>query len=301
MKKFKEDETFLARWVENKLSAEELSDFQSEEEFELFNKINKEVSSFSVKSANLEADYNTIKHKIAPKSKVRKLARFYYAAASIIILIGLFQFVNSSKTIVADFGEKMLAELPDGSKVQLNAGSKIKYKRFFWESNREVNLQGEAYFDVVKGDTKFTVISESGYVEVLGTQFNIIDRKERFKVVCYSGKVAVNQTDSSKQYILTEGDAIQIYKNQISSTKTIANKPDWIQGISIFKNEAFTLVLEALERQYNAKIEVNNVDVSKRFTGSFVHNNLDTALQTTIPVMGITYKVSKDKKVIYLE
>ncbi len=301
MKKFQEDKNFLARWVENKLTSEELSEFQAEEEFALFDKINKEVSSYQVPKANVKGDYTKVKTTISSKGKVIQFKRFYYAAASIVVALGLFWFANSSKTIAADFGEKLLAELPDGSKVHLNSGSEIRYKRFFWNDNRIVNLEGEAYFDVIKGNTGLRVISESGQVDVLGTQFNIIDRKQRFEVVCYSGKVAVTKKNATEEFILEKGDKISIIENQVETTKTLEISPDWMNGVSLFKNETLLAVLEALERQYNVQIESNSVDTSRIFTGSFVHDDLESALKTTLPVMGITYQTSNNRKVISLK
>ncbi len=300
MKRFEEDKSFLARWAENKLTPEELTDFQSEEDYGLFEKINQEVSQFSVPKANIEGDYQKVKEKTSSKGKVISFARFYYVAASIIILLGLFWFLNSSKTITAEFGEKILAELPDGSKVHLNAGSEISYKRFFWDKNRTVNLEGEAFFDIEKGETGLTVISESGQVEVLGTEFNIIDRRQRFEVICYSGKVTVTKKNSAEKHILEKGDKITINENQFANTKVIELSPSWMNGISLFKNEPLINVLESLERQYNLKVERNKIDTSRIFSGSFVHNDLSSALKTTLPVMGISYQISKDHKKITL-
>lgn len=193
MKDFEKDESFLARWAENKLTNEELTQFESEEDFVLFNKINETASSFKVKKANIDSDYTKVKQKLSKKSKVIQLKKLYYIAASVIIILGLFQYMNSSKTITAGFGKKILAELPDGSKVHINAGSEINYKRFFWKEEKIINLKGEAYFEVEKSANGFKVISESGEVNVLGTKFNVMDRNQRFNVVCYTGKVSVKQ------------------------------------------------------------------------------------------------------------
>jgi ferric-dicitrate binding protein FerR (iron transport regulator) len=303
MKKFEQDKSFLARWAENKLTQEELSEFKSEEDFKLFDKINKEVSKFRVAKPNIDEDYLKVKNKLTTvkKGKLISFSRFYYAAASILLLMGLFWFANSFKTINAQFGEKTLAELPDGSKVHLNAGSEIKYKRFFWDSNRTINLKGEAYFEVLKGESNFIVNSKSGRVEVLGTKFNILDRKKRFEVVCYTGKVKVNNIGSQKDFILEKGDKVLFDKKQTILRKVLDVTPNWKNEISLFENESLQSVLESLERQYNINIEVNTVDISKYFTGSFVHNNLELALKTTLPVMGISYKISEDGKSIFLK
>ena len=113
MKRFEEDEAFLARWAANELSAEELKEFQAENEFELFDKINKEALSFSIAKADVKGDYQKIKDKLSSKGKVIRFNRFFYAAVSIAIILSLFGFLNSSKTFSAEFGKKLLAELPD--------------------------------------------------------------------------------------------------------------------------------------------------------------------------------------------
>lgn len=300
MKDFEKDESFLARWLENKLTKEELKQFESDEDFALFDKINKETSGFKVKKANVNEDYIKVKSKLSSKGKVVNFNKWYAIAASVIIILGLFQFMNSSKTINANFEEKILVELPDGSKIHLNAGSEISYKRFFWIDNKIINLKGEAYFEVVKSTNGFKVISKSGEVNVLGTKFNVIDRKYRFDVVCYSGKVSVSPIKSSENFILEKGDKVKIVNNLSYSSKIVDDIPNWLNNFSVFKDEPLKTVITSLERQYNITIKIGSVDTSKLFTGSFVHNNLASALKTTLPVMGISYQVSKDRKVITL-
>lgn len=301
MKDFEKDESFLARWAENKLTNEELTQFESEEDFVLFNKINETASSFKVKKANIDSDYTKVKQKLSKKSKVIQLKKLYYIAASVIIIFGLFQYMNSSKTITAGFGKKILAELPDGSKVHINAGSEINYKRFFWKEEKIINLKGEAYFEVEKSANGFKVISESGEVNVLGTKFNVMDRNQRFNVVCYTGKVSVKQNDITEDFILEKGDRISIFNNKAISNQTLNEVPNWINGLSVFKDEPLQMVLASIERQFKVNIKRGSVDTSKLFSGSFVHSNLEAALKTTLPVMGITYQLSKDKKTIILK
>lgn len=300
MNKFEKDETFLARWIANELSEEELIAFKKTKAYQEFSKINDTASSFYLETPDIESAYTKVKTKKSQKSKVRKLYPYYSVAASILLILGLFWFINSSVTITAAYGKKLLAELPDGSKVHLNAGSEIRYKRFFWNSEKVVRLEGEAYFDVVRDAQGFKVISESGQVEVLGTRFNITDRKQIFEVVCYSGKVSVKKKNAEKVYILEKGEKVSMAKDEITSSTSVNTLPDWINGISIFKNKPLSDVLAALERQYDITIKENNVDVTRIFTGSFVHDNLSAALKTTLPVMGISYTLSADGKEVLL-
>ncbi|MBQ0740845.1 FecR domain-containing protein, partial [Aquimarina celericrescens] len=85
--------------------------------------------------------------------------------------------------------------LPDGSFVDLNAGSELTHQRFFWSQNREITLQGEGYFKVTSG-TNFTVTTSLGKIEVLGTQFNIKEREKLFEVNCYEGRVKVSTNNN---------------------------------------------------------------------------------------------------------
>ena len=108
------------------------------------------------------------------------------------------------------------------------------------------------------------------------------------------------KTNVLEKHTLEKGDKITIQKEQISSEKIIERSPNWLNNMSVFKNKPLSVVLASLERQYNIKIKRNTVDVSKIFTGSFVHTNLESALKTTLPVMGIRYEVSKNQKTISL-
>ena len=106
------------------------------------------------------------------------------AAASIIVLIGLFYLFNLNKqiTCITQLGEMKEYVLPDQSKVILNADSKLTYKKGFWNSSREVYLTGEAIFEVKKGSL-FTVNTNKGNVRVLGTSFNVFTRNN-VKIPC---------------------------------------------------------------------------------------------------------------------
>ena len=104
----------------------------------------------------------------------RKRSLWFYAAASIaaiaIILPSIAFFYTKNE--VAERGTHLAVVLPDGSKVDLNAESKISYKPLWWFISRDVELKGEAYFEVEKGST-FDVRSGQYTVSVLGTSFNV--------------------------------------------------------------------------------------------------------------------------------
>jgi transmembrane sensor len=117
-------------------------------------------------------------------------------AASIILLAGIFSILRFyTTTVYSPAGQHLSHVLPDGSIVKLNAESEITYKPLWWRFVREVEFEGEAYFEVEKGK-KFSVASSMGTTEVLGTSFNIYSRGEEYNVTCITGQVMVISTTS---------------------------------------------------------------------------------------------------------
>ena len=213
--------------------------------------------------------------------KIRKLntSTWYSIAASIAIIISVFYGLNSTKNYTTTVGEQLAIILPDGSSVALNANSSLNHKRFFWNNNRQLNLQGEAYFKVKKG-SDFVVTTNYGNVTVLGTKFNVKARNYTFELNCFEGKVRFDKKDTNQHQILIKDDQLIIVDNKITNQKSSINTPNWIQGISIFKDSSLQEVLDELSSLYNVTFETSKIKTSLTFSGSFVHNNLDNALKT---------------------
>ncbi|MCJ7821167.1 MAG: FecR family protein [Bacteroidales bacterium] len=108
-------------------------------------------------------------------------------AAGIALLMGVSALFNFyTKTVNVPAGQHSEIYLPDNSKVSLNAQSTISYKPLMWRFARTVEFEGEACFDVVKGN-QFEVISARGKTVVLGTTFNIYSRNNDYQVTCITG------------------------------------------------------------------------------------------------------------------
>ncbi|KAB1158523.1 FecR family protein [Tenacibaculum aiptasiae] len=301
MKKYETDKSFLARWAANELSEDELAEFMQTDAYKDFNRINEFAQQFKGPKIDKEAALLSTKAKMK-RGKVKTLNKSFWfsVAASIAILISGYFLINSTKNYVTGIGEQLAIVLPDGSEVQLNANSSLKYKRFFWTNNRQLNLKGEAYFEVEKG-SDFKVITNYGNVTVLGTKFNVKSRTHVFELNCYEGKVRFHQKDSENQKILTANDKIIIEKEVISELKTQFNKPNWMEGISLFKDRPLQDVLNELSSMYKISFKTDKIDTTQRFSGSFTHNNLENALKTTLTPMGIVYTLSEDKTIVSLQ
>lgn len=153
----------------------------------------------------------------------------YAAAATIVLLVGFSAtaalYTKKFETALAQ--EKQLT-LPDNSKVRLHANSKITYKPLLWYFSRSTKLDGEASFEVKKGD-KFEVVSEQAKTVVLGTQFTVTAREGVYKVDCKSGKVKVIEATQQNQAIITAGEKAELQKNAQFKVSSQTHKPATIE------------------------------------------------------------------------
>ena len=299
MKNEHTDETFLSRWLNNDLTNEELVSFKETKEYSEYQKIIEATQKFNAPSFDKRAVLEKIISKTSGK-KVRKLIPnwIYAAAASIVLLLStVYYLTGTSETFTTSFGEQLALVLPDGSEVLLNSKSTLTYKKSDWfNGDRTLQLNGEGYFKVKKGST-FSVNSSNGKVSVLGTQFNVKTNPSYFEVLCYEGKVQVE--NNQEKTILTQGLSYRKIENNTSEKGTfLSTKPYWLNGESSFNSIPLKYVLEELEKQYNVKISLSNIDDSTLFTGAFTNKNLNLALQTICTPLSIKYTVSNDNVVL---
>jgi|SRR5690606_12902725 len=156
-------------------------------------------------------------------------------------------------------GGQYQVSLPDGTKVWLNADSKLHYPRTFAGKIRAVEVQGEAYFEVASDAEKpFIVQTDREKIEVLGTHFNVNSYTEEAKssVALLEGKVKVSLANQQSRVLhpgeqsLVEGNTIQVQK--IDVTESVA----WKNGEFMFYNESLSSVMRKLARWYDIEIEI---------------------------------------------
>lgn len=291
----------LAKWLNKNITNEELTELKSSSEYATYIKIAEATSKLKIPSFNIDANFKAISSQIKLKDKVIRLkpiATFLKIAAIIAVLFTVYLFINSlDTTIETKIAEKQYFLLPDDSKVVLNANSTINYNKKDWKKNRELTLNGEAYFNVSKGK-KFLVITQLGIVNVLGTQFNVLARDDNFYIKCYEGLVSISFNDTiiklsaGKKLKIENGVLIKHYKNNTSS-------PGWIANESSFDNTTLAIVLKEFERQYPIKITTEKINVNKRFSGSFTHNNLNLALKSVCDPLNLSFTINGEDVTIY--
>ncbi|AWO00633.1 hypothetical protein DLD77_02420 [Chitinophaga alhagiae] len=177
--------------------------------------------------------------------------------------------------------------LPDGSKVVMNAGSRLQYVRDFEGSTRAVTLTGEAFFDV-SPDTEKPFIIQAGALStrVLGTSFNIsaYPGARRLTVTVLSGKVSVTDTLSSRAVtLLPRQKAVFLPGSASLAAETVAhpeNEIAWQQGRMTFDETPLSEVAEKLSRRYNVHIVLASGRLANcRFNGEFEKEPLDVILR----------------------
>lgn len=300
MKDFKN----ILKWLNGEMSNEELTAFRKTDDYKLYKNIAEEAENINLTSLNETVALQDFKARIAIRTKKKpKVISFnkslaFKIAASIAFLVGItyFLFNFSQETLKTDFAENKSFILPDESAVTLNAVSKITYSKTSFKKNRQLKLDGEAYFSVKKGST-FNVKTEQGNIEVLGTKFNVKSRENSFNVFCYEGSVAV--THNNLKVILTKGEGVQLTKNNtfIKLPKPETFAPLWLNNESYFMQEPYTEVLDEFERQFKVKIISKSINTDVLFTGGFNNNDLDSAIKSITLPLNINYRI-KDNEII---
>lgn len=295
-------EELIKKWLDNNLNTEEQKAFEQLEDYNNLIRMNSALNSFKAPEFSVDKHYEDLKPKLrfnTQKSNqwFRPLLR---VAAVLAICFSVYYYTTTINTVVStQIAQSTEVELPDTSTVNLNANSTISFNKAKWDDNREVQLNGEAFFKVAKGK-RFDVVTKQGTVSVLGTQFNVKQRNDYFEVICYEGLVAVTHNE---EYVkLHPGDTYKIIDGKLLSTeKEIAAQPLWLRGESSFNNVPFIHVVKELENQYDISITLDKSDSSRLFTGSFTHKNLDLALQSVTIPLNLSYSKSGNSIVLKRE
>lgn len=260
-------------------------------------------------------------------------AAFFYITRTKNEKLPLAEKVNvreTEKVVSTKKASKTQLVLPDGTKVWLNADSKLNYERIGNKGNREVFLTGEAYFDVVKNKQRpFIIHTASIDVKVLGTEFNVkaYPNDATVETSLIHGSVqVVLKNDPGKTYFLKPNQKLVLYKeayllntvnkikdaplpvpkvmvaqlNQVKGTAKIVETA-WLRNELHFNDELFKEVALKMERWYDVTIEFENEKLKQeRLNGPLPSESLMKALEAwkfTTP--SLNYRIEENKVIIY--
>lgn len=275
---------------------------------------------------------------------------FVWAAALALVVIGSWYFFRPGKNhpelagtrpgielpkseVSTKYGSKTRVQLPDGSQVWLNAGSKLNYTNDFGKNIREVQLIGEGFFDVVKNPEKpFVIHTSSIDIKVLGTQFNVKsypgDKTSETSLVRGSVEVVVRKRPDEK-YILKPNEKIvvlnedssaaaigaietanmkAVIKEPIIAIKKLTYKPgdsisvetSWAYNKLSFEDEPFIEVARKMERWYDVRFEFQSTAIEDiRLKGSFINETLTQALEALRFAHRFRYEIKGKTVTVY--
>lgn len=225
---------------------------------------------------DVESDLTTVRKKLigadqkqfAKETKVVPLWRRLSVAASFLLLIGAGVWAVNffSKPSLKSFETGAVAqqfELPDGSEVWLNKESRLTFQEGFQTELRQVDLDGEAFFDVERNEAApFVIQTQNSKVTVLGTSFNVKESSTSTTVSVASGRVRVE--GDGQQVELTKGEqATHVFAERQIKKSTSLSENDWAwkTGRFIFKSQPIQLIINQLEENFDIKIQVENTEM----------------------------------------
>ena len=213
-----------------------------------------------------------------------------------IVLVGRVFFSSSIQNVVASTGPGETKEitLPDGTIINLNENTALTYPENFTADSRDVFLQGEAFFDVERDESKPFVITTSDLeVRVLGTSFLVKEQEglTSTEVQVSTGKVQVTSLEQPNQKVtLVKDEAASFASLDKKMTKLEANPNDlfWQNKTLIFNQTELEQVMEVIELTYNTQIDFKNDKLKTcKLSAKFQDQNLEgifTIISTSLSV-----------------
>lgn len=258
-----------------------------------------------------------LKGEKSKQNRSRKLRLFVAMAASVALLIsmgvvGYRMFLVSEQQIFMASNQLNAQQnqlvLADGTRVTLNADSRLLYPKSFKEHNRKVELEGEAYFEVAKDPSRpFIIEHGNSKTKVLGTKFNLraFPSDDKVEVAVTEGKVMLSQEKNESNRVILTPNHVGVYhktSHKIEShTQSVENILSWRTGVLSFKNVSLLKVLRDLKRHYRVDFVINDQQkaVKTLVSATFNKQSLDEVLKELSLVLGIEFQ--REEKVIHVQ
>lgn len=292
---------------------------------------------FIMNELNLDKDWDLIKKQITSSDLKEKRARILHfrklrkrqhlfsnlLKVAVLLLVAVssglitLQFADKPEQtislpvfneIATNSGERASIELGDGSKVQLNAASKLIMPESFSAQKREIALNGQAFFDVKSEiNRSFDIRTDIALIQVLGTSFDVrsYENEDKILVAVREGTVELShQNASGSSLIINEGYIGSISKTTGQLTLEMFDDPDlyfgWMDGRIIFKDAPLQDVFNHLERWYAVTIEydeTNNELMMQKFTADLKTRSVREVLGVISMSMDIDFEVRDEDQI----
>jgi ferric-dicitrate binding protein FerR (iron transport regulator) len=327
--------TWLNNSADNKRLYDELNDIwnstvkKDEQIFNAFNALKqvKPQISQGAKQSEMKTSTKLMLNKLLKIAAVFALAFMLGVLSNHFVSRKAVTLDNAITEIAAPLGSKSQITLPDGTKVWLNAGSLLRYDSYFNQKNREVTLEGEAFFDVTKKAGRLFLVKTRGItIRVLGTAFNVkaYPNEGSIETTLVRGSLIVEHHPEGKdvketvlkpnqravfikkegQYFLSETEnkslkskdikKIESVKETIILSKQVETEvfTAWKDNRLIFRNEIFESLAVKLERWYGVEINIKDDEIKKyHFNGTISNETIQDVMEIIKYTLPISYSI----------
>lgn len=283
----------------------------------------KSLDSFLIRQINKEKNWKYISKEISHSTQFIKLIipfSKYAAIFFLAVLIGIMLPKSIKKnynsltynSVEMEWGQMSKMTLSDGTKIWLNAGTKLEYPTTFDSHKRSVRLNGEAQFKVAHNNKiPFEVVTKTGIIKVYGTTFNVAsyDDDPEMVVTLIEGKVAIENDKGDQLAILKPSEQISISKQTGEAELKLVDTQfysSWIDGKILLQETKLSDLATLLKRWYNVDIILVGKNLGDlRISGTIIKDKpLDPFLKILERMYGIKYEIKsnndkKDEIIIY--
>ena len=292
----KPDYSLIAKYLKEQASEEEgnrvkswISDStENQKEFDQLKKIWEERGKLA---ASYEPDLDRAWTRIEKGTSNQIMPWIYRVAAVLVLAIGIsYLMINwntNHNTVVAQNTEYTASEevlemsLSDGTIITLNKGASISHDEAFGSSERRIQLDGEAFFEVARDENRpFIIETSTTTTQVLGTSFTVNPTEESVIVTVVSGKVSFQDNANRHEVVLTKGEQGSYDNASGALTESMSDDLNflaWKTGKLVFDDSPIEQVIADLERFYQVKFQLENPSV-KNLTSSFDNQSLEEVL-----------------------
>ena len=215
--------------------------------------------------------------------------------------------VSEAKAFATQRGERTTIRLTDGTRVRLNADSKLQLLPEFEAGVRKVRLQGQAYFEVAPDpDRPFLVQAGAATTEVLGTEFDVNAYSDSVAVVVAEGRVALRSSEAASREEASQGEIVLTSRQAarlspgsqpVAYEVDVARQLAWLSGALVFDSAAFEEVARTLERRYDVEVNLAGPAARGQLTARFSEEQpLGKVLIVIASVFDLQYE--REEKVV---
>ena len=245
----------IKEWIE--------SDPENKEWIEEFSKVwNTEYKNESIHKEYLKPDWNDLEENYLQNKKNPVSILLYSAAAVILISFSLFSYFKNEELIIFQTSETIKEiTLSDNSKITLNYNSKVIYSEEFGTKNRDIFLEGEAFFTVTANkDLPFIIHTDQAITEVVGTEFNLKSRGEKTQLIVTEGIVTFESkaVENASVTVLAGQEGVILGRTKPIVTKSTSESSirlSWMKKQLIFKDAKFADIIIELNAIFNSSIQ----------------------------------------------